>query len=136
MSTERRPAIDRSSGWIAFSALGPERSTPASCRACGRLLGQGGGGVELGLEGVEGGAQGGLVAQRRVVERHFEQGVLFGGEVQGPQGGGIQQAVAVLVAVERDVALGELGQVAEDGALGDAEAFGDLADRARAAAGE
>ena len=100
------------------------------------LLGVGRGGVELGFEGVEGAGEGRLFAQRRVVEGDFEEGVLAGGEVQRRQARRVHQAVAGLVVVDGDVALLQVGQVAEDGALGDAETAGDLADPPAALAGE
>ncbi len=59
--------------------------------------------------------------------------MLLGGEVQGTEGCRFQEAIAVLVGDERDVALGKIGEVTVDGALGDREALGELGDGVGAA---
>ena len=70
-----------------------------------------------------------MVAQRRVVECDFEQGVLVGGEVDRFEGGGFEQSIAVFVLVEREVFFLQIGEITKDGAARDLELFGHLVDR-------
>jgi hypothetical protein len=97
----------------------------------GGLLDGAGDGVELRSEGAEAALEGGAAAQRRVVEGEPEEGALLGGQVERPERRPLDQPVAVLVPIERDLPPVECREVPVGGALRDLEMLDDLPERPR-----